>query len=520
MRHPRRRSLLVPLLAAAWTLGVPLAHAQFPFLDPDDCSSFLNDPLCAPTTTCTAFGNDPALYDPATVAITPLCTGGQVLGPVADANGTPRYACLYEPPGASPASPRPLVVFVHPSLVNADSVWQATDLPLHVATGDLSGDPARPGFILLAPQGRNTCHYYPTADQHGSGWDNWYRNLDPGDPAINVDAATLDHFIAEQVASGKVDGARIFLTGWSNGAAMAYLYGLNRSAIAAVAVYSSPDPFRAFNDPCPQVPVSGAPASIAELRVSNPGVPTFHVHNDCDIAGLCPMGERLEASIRALPGSADHLLVNSLLLPAAACNALCGTDPDGDFNPCSSPLGYTLGVANHLRWPLPYTSGMLDFFRTHPRAGGGTLPLTVTSARLRAQSAGRGNGSVAAAGTFAVDPPGDVFDASAPITVRVDDGLTLDQAHTWAAAECVVRARGRIACASADRRIKGMFRPAPRQVNTYGFRIMLRRLAVDGPLAPPVSVTLTHGSGPTTRLGSIAACRQAGSGLRCRAPRP
>jgi len=38
------------------------------------------------------------------------------------------------------------------------------------------------------------------------------------------------------------------------------------------------------------------PASVAEIRIYNPGVPTLHVHNDCDIAGICPNGEYLRAS--------------------------------------------------------------------------------------------------------------------------------------------------------------------------------------------------------------------------------
>lgn len=387
----------------------------------------------------------------------------------------------------------------------------------------MTGDPARPGFILLAPEGRNTCHYYPTADQHGIGWDNWYRNLDPTDPAQNVDATTIDLFIEDRVASGTVDVERIYVTGWSNGAAMGYLYGLHRASVAAVAVYSSPDPFRAFNDPCPQVPVAGPPASTAELRVSNPDVPTFHVHNDCDLAGLCPMGERLEASIRALPGEADHLLINSVLLPAPACNALCGTNPNGDFNPCSSPLGYTLGVVNHVGWPFGYTGAMLDFFRSHHLdlgGGGGPEPLTVKSARVRPEMPGAGNGALSVRGEFPTPPPGDVFDASAPITVRVDDGLTLDQTRTFAPGECVTRAgSGRITCVSADRRSKAQFTPIASPPGYHRLKARFRRLTIDPPFAPPLTVTVTHGSAATVRMGSLSTCTQTGSRLRCNATR-
>ncbi len=89
---------------------------------------------------------------------------------------------------------------------------------------------------MLAPVGRKTTHYYPVPYNRGLGWDNWYRQLDPaGDVKIgatlyreNVDAAAIDHFIAEEVGADKADPNRIYVTGWSNGAAMAYLYALNR----------------------------------------------------------------------------------------------------------------------------------------------------------------------------------------------------------------------------------------------------------------------------------------------------
>jgi poly(3-hydroxybutyrate) depolymerase len=101
----------------------------------------------------------------------------------------------------------------------------------------------------------------------------------------NVDAAAIDHFIAQEVGSGKVDRDRIYLTGWSNGAAMAFLYGAERPSIAAIAAYSSPDPWNAFNDPCPQNPVIFPfPKSDQDLPIQNFFLPTNQVHNACDIS--------------------------------------------------------------------------------------------------------------------------------------------------------------------------------------------------------------------------------------------
>jgi hypothetical protein len=230
------------------------------------------------------------------------------------------------------------------------------------------------------------------------------------------------------------------------------------------------------------------------------------------------MGERLEATLQAFPSDADHLLINTALLPAAACNDACGTNPDGDFNPCSSPLGYTVGVANHLRWPITYNTAMLDFFRsqtTNPNAPGTPKPLTITSVRVKKQTSGGGNGGLDAMGTFLLATPSDVFDASAAITARLDDGLTLDRSHTWATSECVTRA-GRFSCRSADRRARANFRPVPSPPGTYRFKIRMTGLPLDPPFAPPLTLTVMHGSAPTTRQGAIASCGSTTTGLRCR----
>src|SRR5215469_7053262 len=194
----------------------------------------------APAAECTAYGDPPATP---IANIVPLCTGGTRLGPWNDSDGTARYACLYEPKAAAASEPLPMLVFLHPSLVTADSLWESTNLLDYIDTYDLSDDPSRPGFIVLAPEGRDTTHYYPTADAVGPGWDNWYRQFSPAitSPHENVDAATIDHFIAAVIATGVIDERRIYLSGWSNGAAMAYEYGLNRGDIASIAVYSAPD---------------------------------------------------------------------------------------------------------------------------------------------------------------------------------------------------------------------------------------------------------------------------------------
>ncbi|MGH7915347.1 MAG: alpha/beta hydrolase family esterase [Candidatus Binataceae bacterium] len=302
----------------------------------------------------------------------PGCGSGELLGPWKDGNGTDRYACLHEPASMKAGRRLPLLVYLHPSLFGTWTIRHTNLLDLH-DTSSLDGH-AETGFIVLAPQGRDTAHHYPWPDNHGLGWDNWYRQLSPaGSVKIgaavypeNVDAATIDHFIAEVARRGKVDTRRIYVTGWSNGAAMGLLYALNRPNIAGAAVYSAPDPFGALDDPCRQKPVSGAPSNNTEVRIDNPRVPVMNVHNSCDIAGICPNGEKLAAELRSAGVNIEDVIVDSSGKRVDACTDYCGTDPYGGFAFLQNPLNWLLGLHHHERWPSGWTPAMLKFFRDHP----------------------------------------------------------------------------------------------------------------------------------------------------------
>src|SRR5271156_6144246 len=234
---------------------------------------------------CNPFGDPPARVDRSWIAgvVTArnsVCPGGTRLGPWTDANGDSRYACLYEPSRAGERLP--MLIFLHPSELSAYSVV-LTGLVGMINTGSLGG--VHRGFILLAPQGRYTTHFYPGYDSNALGWDNWYRQLSPagaiGASGVtygeNADAASIDHFVSEMIATGKVDRRRIYVMGWSNGATMALLYALNRPWVAAAAVYSAPDPFSALFDACTQTPVATTPSGDGQLQVINPRVPLMHV---------------------------------------------------------------------------------------------------------------------------------------------------------------------------------------------------------------------------------------------------
>lgn len=333
------------------------------------CSTANQNASSPNTRVCGPFGNPPA--DTIEEEI-PSCLDGVRLGPWKDSNGTRRYACLYEPAHESGSGALPMVVYLHPSLFGAETI-HLTNL-LHYQNSLALGAEGSRGFIVLEPAGRETSHYYPFPDKKGVGWDNWYRQMNPaGDVKIgetiykeNVDAAAIDHFIAEETAAGRVDTKRVYVTGWSNGAAMGYLYALNRPNIAAAAVYSAPDPFGAFDDPCPQRLVARPPQEDAEIQIFNPRLPNLHIHNNCDVTGICPSCEQLTSQLTAAGVTVDNIIVDFLRSQVSECMSACGTNPDGDPDPVSNPLGWTLGLTNHTRWPLSWTRTMLEFLRDHP----------------------------------------------------------------------------------------------------------------------------------------------------------
>lgn len=323
---------------------------------------------------CVPFGDAPAEvnhggYASFVSSHNPICFGGTVLGPWSDSDGTQRNACLYTPAGAGKTNPLPLIIFLHGSIATADSI-RLTGLFGLVDKADLGGQ--KPGFILLAPEGRYTSHFYPGLDSNGLGWDNWYRQLNPaGDVTVaglvyheNQDAAAIDHFVDENVAAGKVDRNRIYVMGWSNGAAMAMLYALNRPWIAAAAVYSAPDPFAAFTDACPQTPVATAPNGDGQVQVFNPHVPLMHVRNDCDIGGICPNGNRFAKQMSTLGDSIDDIILDPSDKQVTSCDDTCGTDENGNGSVTS--FGSLRGAAHHLRWPADWNTSMLAFLKEHP----------------------------------------------------------------------------------------------------------------------------------------------------------
>lgn len=192
-----------------------------------------------PAPLCNATGAPP-IQTVAPVTTKPTCNDGRVLS--FDQNGVERFACLNLPPQASVDRRQwPLVIYLHGSETNPDSLYHAgrSLFELH-RTYDLSADPDVHGFIILSP-GARRAEAWPApfgATGTGTRWDEWYR-----DPATNLDAAAIDHFLDEVLATGLVDANRVYVFGWSNGAFTSALYGVWRAdRIAAIAQYAGANP--------------------------------------------------------------------------------------------------------------------------------------------------------------------------------------------------------------------------------------------------------------------------------------
>ncbi len=265
-----------------------------------------------------------------------------------DSDGTPRHACLITPKGASSSKPLPMLVWLHPTLFGQDSIL-ATGLLDKINTADFSGDPTKPGFILLLPLGRDIQQFLPAPLNTGVGWDHWYRNTDRSSPYLNVDFASIDHFIAVAKQRGIVDNSRVYVSGWSEGADMGSFYGLNTPGIAATGVYSTTSPFDDPSDPCPT-------AAFA----SNNTRPFYLMARACDVGGACLAEQQFLTDLRS--GVMASSLVSGVILDSStkavsACNAQCGP---------GSVAGDALGQLEHITWPRQWNDTLIEFMRNNP----------------------------------------------------------------------------------------------------------------------------------------------------------
>jgi hypothetical protein len=309
---------------------------------------------------CTQYGDPPRPLAPdsldgtlndALTALINVCTdsGGTLLDDYTDSSGAKRSACVIAPKNATAQTPLPLLVWFHPTLIGEDAIL-ATDFLSLLHSANLSGDSSDPGFVLLLPLGRNIEQFLPAPLNTGVGWDHWYRNTDRGSPYLNADFASVDHYIAEVENQGIVDTARVYVSGWSEGADFGTLYGLNTSGVAVTGVYSTISPFDDPSDPCP-----GAPFASNNTR------PYYLMVRQCDVSGACQLSQTFISQLQngVMPASLlNRVILNALTQQVTSCDASCG--------PGSSESG-SLGQTEHLQWPTAWNDTLLQFMEQNPQ---------------------------------------------------------------------------------------------------------------------------------------------------------
>lgn len=348
--------------------GAPLP--QLPLCVPPQVTSPLSGtyPKSAVTTVqtgtdCTQYGDPPArvlsdLESPDGLQnLIDICHGEIVT--MTDNSGHNRSACFYANSKSTKDNPLPLLVWLHPSLVGDTLGFPLTGIDAVRDTQSLNNeDASRLGFSYILPAGRNTVHQYPVPDNVGLGWDNWYRNLDRSSPNLNADVDFIDKAIAYAKKNVAVDSRRVFMSGWSNGAAMSELYAANTDGIAAAAVYSAPDPFRDSEDPCTQVPYPKYATPVRDL------------HNYCDIIGICTTGLYYYTDLKKRYPS----LPQSIVVIDDLTAEVKGTDGSATCDPaCQGACAVTTGTVAHLRYPTTRnTDTIFAFMRNNPLPASGT----------------------------------------------------------------------------------------------------------------------------------------------------
>ena len=295
-----------------------------------------SNPPCSPSTGAPPITTVPPVTQPVD------CQDGKLLS--FEQSGVTRYACLNLPAQAKRSKGKwPLIIYLHGSETNPASLYKEGKslFELH-DTFALSNDPAVKGFLIVSPEGRNAQPWPAAAgaQQVGIRWDEWYR-----DPAANLDAAAIDHFLDAAVATGLVDTRRIYVFGWSNGAFTAALYGVWRSGrIAAIGQYAGANPWA--RPPCPIAMPNG------------PQVPLILIRNLCDRVVPCSLTSEWIGNLTAAkwPFESYNLFDDGSEAPAS--------------QPCAKVCSKVQGIHDHIRWPQKSVleKRLLPFFKRHARS--------------------------------------------------------------------------------------------------------------------------------------------------------
>ena len=356
-------------------------------------------PVCSTVSPCTDLLGTYALLEPpihtiVTASDEPVCATGKrgldrgrpayddgEAESWVDGDGVTRYRCQTMPSEVIPASGWPLVIWIPGSGGHGGSVYDTTSLRGKATSFDLSGDPGRPGFVLVSVQPRNL--HWPTASpQDGTKHDSYYRDL--GSPSSNPDVAHIDAVIDELAGQGFADPSRIYLMGWSNGGRFAAMYGIGRhetptpggNRVAAVALYSSGDPFENV--------IHGYFPSCVQDPYPTSNVPIHLISRTCDgVACNEAQDARFRRNgYRTTPGNVAGTWVRTLEEkienPNVVWQRIDGSGAAADWCAAAWLCSMTAATLNHLHWPdgvedhggIDWEPEMLEFLRNHPLDGG------------------------------------------------------------------------------------------------------------------------------------------------------
>jgi pimeloyl-ACP methyl ester carboxylesterase len=256
----------------------------------------------------------------------PACRRSRVLEH-RDRDGTPRYGCVFESSKVHRTKPLPLVIFLHGEFDNSTAVHKKTRFRTRYHEIDLSGDPNRPGFIILAPQARKLIK------SPSLKWDHGYRSRE------NVDVSTIDHFVDELLAAGLVDARQIYAIGESGGGEMAAVYAMLR-----------PDRVAGFG-------VYAAEASRVQWTCDAPPPPAAVLYRACDRVVPC-------ANVESWLSKREDAGLPTMSLRLGTGKA---TEPSCALS--KSACREKKGTANHHRWPKHREAEMLEYLGRYSLRG-------------------------------------------------------------------------------------------------------------------------------------------------------
>jgi parallel beta-helix repeat protein len=287
-------------------------------------------------------------------------------------------------------------------------------------------------------------------------------------------------------------------------------------------------------------PVSG-PVTVAPVATSVPACVSCNTNADCS-DGLacngvetCNIGAHTCQTGTPVVCTGDQCNTSACSEPSGTCNTTPkpnGTVCTGTPDTCSIPDTCQAGVCTDGGGGDPDGDGICSASDNCPTVANANqkdldndgignvcdpsdATINLTKAKLKKDSSvTTDNGVVALKGDFLTNVAGgDVFDASAPISVQVTDNLGTTQSHVWASSECLASGT-RITCKSPDKLSQAKFRQLG-FTDQWRFAVKLRKRAIPGPFQGPVRATISHDTG-IDRTDEISDCKASSSGLNCR----